>query len=461
MFYREAVRYLGLFTDYEKIGYENRCVFSLDRMRHLAALFNKPQESFSSVHITGTKGKGSVAVFISAVLKEAHLRVGLYTSPHLTTPRERIKINDEMISEDDFAFHTGEIKRKLEEGSLGFSPTYFEVYTLLAFNYFRAQKIDYGIIEVGLGGRLDATNIVKPVVSVITPVSHDHGRILGGSLEAIAKEKSGIIKKGCIVVSAPQDEKVAEIIRKKCLQLGSRLILIGRDIDFSEVSHSAENEIFDVAGQKRNYGRCVIKLLGRHQIENAACAIGAIEGLDRKIAPEAVRSGLKKGANPARCEIISKDPRIVLDGAQNRASAEALKKTIKRNFDYKRLILVLGISKGKDIRGVCGELLPRADHVILTKAVTERAEDPRSIARFARGKNVILTNSVSDAVEKARSLARADDVILVTGSLYVAGEAREMLLGEDSRESDADTGQIEYPRKSVVDSRKSVLNKKR
>jgi len=436
MLYREAVRYLNSFTDYEKIGHEGSLPFDLDRMRELAELFSDPQESFPSIHITGTKGKGSVAAFISAVLKEAGFRAGLYTSPHLITARERIKINNEMISEDDLVFHAGEIKRKLEKENLGFSPTYFEIYTLLTFNYFRAQKIDYGIIEVGLGGRLDATNIVRPLVSVITPVSLDHTRILGESLEAIAGEKCEIIKKGCVAVSAPQDEKVMEVILKKCRALGVRLILVGKDISFSEASHDRERETFDISGKNGGYGRLAIRLLGRHQLVNAACAVGAIESLEQIISTDpnqpgrltggrltgSIKEGLEKAENPARCEVIARGPYIILDGAQNRASAAALKETIKRNFDYKRLILVLGISKGKDIKGVCEELLPPADHIILTKAITERAEEPRSIARFAEGKDVILTNSVEEAMERARSLAGENDMILATGSFYVAGE---------------------------------------
>jgi len=426
MRYREAVRYLNSLADYEKTGHKASLSFDLERMRRLAELFDKPQESFRSIHIAGTKGKGSVAAFISAVLMEEGFRAGLYTSPHLVTPRERIKVNNEMISEAALAFHAGGIKKKLAKKNVGFTPTYFEIYTLLAFNYFRARKIDFGVIETGLGGRLDATNIVRPLVSVITPVSRDHTRVLGEDVKSIAVEKSAIIKKKSTAVSAPQDEKVIDIIRKRCRRLGARLILAGEDIKFSEISHDTRREVFDIAGENGNYGPLLIRLLGRHQIANAACAIGAIEALGKKISVPAIKKGLAKARNPARCEVMARKPYIVLDGAQNRASAAALKETIKRNFSYRRLILVLGISKEKDIKGVCDELFSAADHVILTRAITKRAESPRVIARFAGKKNVTLTNSVNEAMKKARSLAGEPDMILAAGSFYVAGEIKKM-----------------------------------
>jgi dihydrofolate synthase/folylpolyglutamate synthase len=432
MNYKEAIQYLDSFTDYEKIGYKSREAFDLKRMRRLAEVFDSPQESFPVIHIAGTKGKGSIAAFISNILKEAGFRTGLYTSPHLIDSRERIKIDGEMISKDEVAFYTGEIKEKLDRENLSFSPTFFEIYTLLAFNYFRAKKIDYGVIEAGLGGRLDATNIIKPMVSVIAPISYDHTHILGDTLEKIAIEKSDIIKKGCTVVIAPQEKEAFSVIEKRCESLGVKLILAGRDIKVKEIYHDSEKEIFDIQGTSGDYKHCISHLIGQHQILNAACAIGAVESLERPIRTGAVRkpepgrfvSGIEKTENPGRCEIIARSPYIVLDGAQNRASAHALKETIKRNFDYKRLILILGISKAKDIQGVCEELAPLADTVILTKANIERREEPDAIAGFIKEKNLISTDSVEEALRKARSLAKAQDMILVTGSFFVLGEVK-------------------------------------
>src|SRR4030042_6640991 len=322
----------------------------------MAQLFGTPHESFPSIHITGTKGKGSIASFISNILREAGFTVGLYTSPHLLSPRERIRINNEMISESDFAFYAGEIKRKLESENLNFSPTFFEIYTMLAFNYFKAKKIDYGVIEVGLGGRLDATNIINPLVSVISPISYDHTQTLGDTLEKIAVEKCGIVKKDCVCLSAPQERDVLEVIRERCGSLGVELVLLGKDIRFKELCHDAEKEIFDIQGLHARYEHCVSRLIGHHQILNAACAVGTAESLKKMglgISEENIKRGIEKQENPGRGEIIAKRPYIVLDGAQNIASAGALESTIKRNFKYERLVLVLGISKDKDIKGVC------------------------------------------------------------------------------------------------------------
>ena len=428
MNYKEAVRYLNSFIDYEKIGYRDRQAFKLDRMRCLARLFGNPENSFPAIHVTGTKGKGSIAAFTANILKEAGFNTGLYTSPHLVTPRERIKLNGEMINEHDFTYHAERIKRKLEREKLDFSPTFFEIYTILAFNYFKAKKINYAVIEVGLGGRLDATNIVSPLVAVISPISREHTLILGNTLEKIAREKSGIIKKGCVLVSAPQKEGALSVIRKKCKSLATPLVLIGKDIDFKEIHHDCEKEVFNIMVAPGEYRHCVSRLLGYHQIVNSSCAVGAIEALKKKgarVSEENIKKGIETTINPGRFEIISKNPYIVLDGAQNRESARALKETVKRNLAFKRLILVLGISKDKDMKGIAGELAPLADIIILTKAKIARAEDPHVIKALIKNKNAIVTHFVSNAVKKAEALAGSEDLILVTGSFFVIGEAKE------------------------------------
>ncbi|UCD54751.1 MAG: bifunctional folylpolyglutamate synthase/dihydrofolate synthase [Candidatus Omnitrophota bacterium] len=434
MNYREALQYLDSFIDYEKIGYKNRESFSLSRMRCLAQIFDNPQNSFPAIHIAGTKGKGSIVAFISNILKEAGFTVGVYTSPHLTDARERIKINNEIIAEAELAFYAGEIKRKLDGKKHGFSPTFFEIYTVLAFNYFKAKKINYGVIEAGLGGRLDATNIIKPLVSLISPISYDHTHILGESLKKIAIEKSGIIKKGCVSISAPQENSVLEVIREKCKSLDVEFILVGKNIRFCEITHDSEKEIFDLKGALGNYENCQSRLLGRHQIINAACAAGIAESLAKrgvKISDESIKKGIEITENPGRCEVIARNPYIILDGAQNRASANALKETIRRNFDYKKLILILGASKKKDIKGIVEELSSLSDMLILTKANIERREEPRVIAGFIKEKDVILTDSVTEALRRARALASVEDMILITGSFFVIGEAKKVKFEEE------------------------------
>ena len=434
MNYKKAVKYLDSFVDYEKIGYITREPFKLDRMRSLAKLFGNPEESFPAIHVAGTKGKGSTSAFIAGILKEAGYKTGLYTSPHIEISRERIKIDDRMISESDFAFYAGEIKKTLEGRELAFQPTFFEIYTILTFNYFKDKKIDFGVIEVGLGGRLDATNIVRPLVSVITPISYDHTHILGRTLEKIAFEKSGIIKSGCVTISAPQEREVLKVIQEKCESLGVELIEVGKDINFKELYHDDEKEIFNIKGTMRDYSSCEIRLLGVHQVLNATSAAAVAETLNKKgikLTKTAVKEGMRKTKNPGRCEIIARNPYIVTDGAQNKASANALKKTLKRNFSYKRLILVLGISKEKDIGGLCEELIPLADEIILTKAKIERAENPHKIARFIRKKEIIFADSVTESLKLALLFAKKEDMILITGSFFLIQEAREVAFAEE------------------------------
>ncbi|MCQ9206594.1 MAG: bifunctional folylpolyglutamate synthase/dihydrofolate synthase [Omnitrophica bacterium] len=423
----DRVEYLNSFVDYEKIGHKARESFDLDRMRRLAGIFGNPERSFPAIHVAGTKGKGSTASFIANILEEAGFRVGLYTSPHVTDARERIKINSETISEPDLAHQAGIARQLLEENEPGFDPTYFEIYTAIAFNYFREKKIDYGVIEAGLGGRLDATNIVEPAVSIITPISYDHVRILGNTLADIASEKSGIIKRGATVVSAPQEAEALSVIRMACESSGVRLVLVGRDVGIKEVRGDYEKEIFNVRGAFEDYRNCRIHLIGRHQTINATSAIAAAECLREKgvaISGENIKNGIEKTRIPARCEVIGKKPYIIIDGAQNKASARALKETIRRNFKYEKLILVLGASKGKDIKGMCEELVPVADRIILTKAKSERGEEPAAIGEFMQNKVAATTDSVEKAIKEAEKTAGAEDAIVVTGSFYVAAEAR-------------------------------------
>ncbi|MFH1380655.1 MAG: folylpolyglutamate synthase/dihydrofolate synthase family protein [Candidatus Omnitrophota bacterium] len=422
---QEIFKYLESFVDYEKIGYSDRKIFKLERTRILAESMDNPQKDFFSIHIAGTKGKGSIANFISSILNEAGFRVGLYTSPHLKNIRERIKINNKSIPESDFLLEVTKIKKVLDSKKIKFKPTFFEILTILAFNYFKKQKVDFGVIETGLGGRLDATNIVKSKVSVMSPISYDHTHILGKKLKSIAQEKSDIIKKNTICVSAPQTKTALQVIKRKCKALNTKLILIGKDINSEEISHSDRKEIFNVIGARAAYKTCSSRLLGLHQIDNASCAVGAVEMLnvrDRKINPDVVRRGIAKAKNYGRCEVICRKPYIVLDGAQNKASARSLKKTIERNFKYERPILVLGISKNKDTKGICGELAPIADRIILTKSKNKRALDPEGIKKFIKNKNIILTNSVKEAMAKASERADPNDLIVVTGSLFVIGE---------------------------------------
>lgn len=439
MNYKEALEYLNSFIDYEKTGFTSLEPFKLDRMRYLAGAFGNPENSFRSIHVAGTKGKGSITSFIGSILKESGFSVGVYTSPHLSDPRERIKINGNFMMKSEFSFYVSQIKSKLGMLDLNFSPTFFEIYTLLAFNYFRDKKIDFGIIEVGLGGRLDATNIINSEISVISPISYDHMNILGEDLEKIAYEKSGIIKKESIVLSAPQEERALRVIEEKAASLGAKLILVGEDILFKELYHNKEKEVFSVYGPFEKYEHCKASLIGQHQVVNAACAVGVADILRDKgerVTEEAIKKGLKNAKNPARCEIVSRDPLMLLDGAQNKESAKALKKTIKRNFNRKNISLILGMSKDKDVEGLVDELSPLASKVFLTKAKIDRALEPKNIKKFINGKKVILTDSVEEALEKVTTFSQKKDLIVICGSFFVVGEARESILSKKYNEKE-------------------------
>jgi dihydrofolate synthase/folylpolyglutamate synthase len=312
-----------------------------------------------------------------------------------------------------------------------YSPlSFFEVYTALAFIYFKQKKIDFAVLETGLGGRLDATNVVYPLVAAITPVSYEHTQKLGNTLTEIAGEKAGIIKrqkakgkrKNLIVITAPQVEEAMKVIRKKCKQVGARLYEVGKDITYQK-----RKDGFSVKGIFGEYSDLKIRLLGDHQLINATLATAIAQTLrfyNIDIGITSIRDGLYNTLWPGRCEVVAEEPAVIIDGAQNIASSRALKETIKEKFKYKRLILILGISKDKDIEGICRELRGLVDKVILTKANNPRASNPEELARYFPGKDVYITYSVKEAKKKAWALADKQDLILITGSLFVVGEVR-------------------------------------
>lgn len=423
MDYREALKYLDSFIDYEKVSsfnYEES--LQLDRMRRLAEALGNPQDGLRCIHITGTKGKGSTSAMAASILKEAGFKVGLYTSPHLVSFRERIRINDELISEEEISGLIERVKAvtdSMDRDSDDF-PTFFEVYTAIAFLYFEGKKIDFCVLEVGMGGRLDATNIIeKPLCCGITQISYEHTQKLGDTLPEIAREKAGIIKKDSICVSSGQAAAAAGVIRKTCEKKDSRLFEVGKDIIFKK----EDRQVFSAKGLFGEYPFLEIGLRGDHQFMNAATALGLIESLmfyDIMIGADAIRLGLKNASWPGRMQVLRKSPYVVLDGAQNRASAFALAKAVREYFEYDKLILVLGISNDKDIKGVCGELSPVSDKVILTKANIPRAEEPGAIKKFFS--EAATTNSVREAMDLAQRSAGPKDLILVTGSFFVLGE---------------------------------------
>jgi len=425
--YKEALEFIYSFTDYEKLkGYRYSSEeFDLSRMEKLLDLAGNPHTSFLSLHVAGTKGKGSTCAMMESALRAQSYKTGLYTSPHLHTFRERIRIAGEMVSEEDVVYGIEEL-RPLIENIPGL--TTFEIMTALAFLLFAHKGVEVAVVEVGLGGRLDATNVITPLVSVITSLSYDHTQLLGNTLASIAQEKAGIIKKGVPVVSAPQQEEALEVIEATAKLRGSPLVLVGRDWIWEEEG----NQILTIRRlNPPDFSlRVRLPLLGIHQPINAAVAVAALDAASErglKLSVEAMREGLEKVEWPGRLEILQRSPLFIVDGAHNVESARCLAYSIKKLFSWNRLILVFGASSDKDIPGMLKELLPLADEIILTRARNPRAASPEDILGEVQtlGFKGRVVEPAIKAVEEALKEAQEKDLVCVTGSLFLVAEARE------------------------------------
>ncbi len=446
--YEEALDYIYSFTDYEKTTSYRYApkFFDLARMERLLASLDNPHRRFPSVHIAGTKGKGSTAAMTASVLQAAGYRTGLYTSPHLHTFRERIRVDGQPIGRAEVVA-LAERLRPLVEGVEGI--TTFEVMTAMAFLYFVERGIDFAVLEVGLGGRLDATNVVTPLVSVITSLSYDHTHVLGHTLAQIAREKAGIIKRRVPVVSAPQPPEAMAVIEQVCREREAELVVVGRDWTWETGEANLEGQWFQVMGGTGGafpagecggcpsnplypirYDRLWIPLLGRHQLINATLVVAAVEMLRRQgvhIPEASVREGLRRVRWPGRLEVLGRRPFLIVDCAHNADSAQKLAAALRELFAYRDLILVFGASADKDIRGMMRALLPLAREVILTRAHHPRAADPGELREEARslGWEAAISEDVAGALSQALELAEENDLVCVTGSTFVVAEARE------------------------------------
>ena len=410
----------------------------LERIKALLSLLGNPQDRFVSIHVGGTSGKGSTATFLSYILKEAGFKVGLTLSPHVEGIRERIQINNKNISEKDFVRLMEKIKPYIEkvakETDFG-RPTYFETLVALAFWYFGQKKVQIGVVEVGLGGRLDATNVLSSKIQVITSVDLDHTEILGRTIEKIAKDKVEIIKLGSLVVSAADQASVKKIIETKSKAEKAKLHLLGEDFGYKIKKTDLTGSVFDFWFGKRKIKKLKISPLGDHQVENASLALAVIFGLGGrgyKISEKAIRYGLRRTFIPGRFEVIEQKSVVILDGAHNVAKIKAFLKTLKKLFPKRRKICVLAIKETKDYQGMAKELVKVMDVFILTSFKSGQ-EGPGSllphklagaIKQLVRGKKVLVENESSQAIKKAIRLAGPEDLICVTGSLYLVGETR-------------------------------------
>jgi dihydrofolate synthase/folylpolyglutamate synthase len=474
--YQSALEYLYGLTDYEKerIARYDPDTLDLTRVRRVLARLGDPQTRFPAIHIAGTKGKGSVAAMCAAALQAGGLQTGLYTSPHLHTFRERIRIDAKPISEEALVALEQECRPAFDtEPEL----TTFEAITALAFVYFAQSQVDFAVIEVGLGGRLDATNVITPEVSVITSLSYDHTYLLGDTLADIAREKAGIVKPGVPVVTAPQDGEALSVIERICAERGAPLTVIGRDWRWQLSAAAPDQSPFRLDGQSFELrhpndpspleGKYTIPLLGRHQVNNAAVAIAALELVRQDgiaLSIEHIHEGLASTRWPGRFEILHRDPPVIVDCAHNADSASKLAAALAEWFPDLRWTFVLGASRDKDVAGILRALAPLTGRLVTTKSSHARAMSGTKIADLAAD---ILPEAglsqaevhITDNLTQALRIALDGDFpsngpsalteplkinprgpVCITGSIFAVADARYIwahLTGGELPESDS------------------------
>lgn len=441
--YRRALAWLFSFANYETVPAVAYAAakFNLERMRALLAALGSPQDKFQSVHIAGTKGKGSTAAICESILRAAGYRTGLYTSPHLHTFRERIRVAGELI----YPHAIVEGVARLQEVQPQFPDvSVFELMTALAFDYFAKAGVEIAVVEVGIGGRLDATNVITPRVSVITSISYDHTTVLGETLAKIAAEKAGIIKPRVPVVSSPQKAEALEVLERTADGRHAPLTLVGRDWTWEPLDQNLNRQAFRVKGPGGNQAFDLrLHLLGSHQLANATTAIAALAVLGDAhpaINSQAIQTGVESASWPGRFEVLEKNPYMVLDGAHNGDSARQLVATLGTLFPEARVHWIFGASSDKDVGAMFEEMIPLSREFIITRSNHPRAADSQELAALARqrGARVTTAESVADALELVHRRASGDDVIAVTGSLFIVAEARAITLRAEGKQVESD-----------------------
>ncbi len=406
----------------------------LSRIRSLLKKFNNPQDTLPIIHIGGTNGKGSTAALLTAVLQEAGYKVGTYTSPHLHSYNERICINGEPISSEDLAETLTRLVPAFEEvkQEIGESPTEFEVLTALAFLYFHAAEVEIVILEVGLGGDMDSTNVIQaPLLSIITNVTVDHTAYLGTTVKEIAEKKSGIIKKKCPIITASTDDVVLKVLQEQAQKLAAPFYQVQQEVTYKILEKSLKGQLCQFKTTQKNYGELFLSLKGDHQLVNAATALLALELIKVRgfqTTDDDIKRGFVNVQWPGRLETINENPLVIIDGAHNIAGMKALTQWLKEiKVKVERIILVIGMLDDKDRKKVAYLLEPLVDRIIVTKPDSYRAQKWWEIKDFFQQKQAVvsLKEEVPQALQEAVEEAGSHDLVLVTGSLYLLGEVRK------------------------------------
>ncbi len=438
MNYSQALEKLLSLTDLERVSGQavHTRRYDLSRVRVLLERLSNPHLGTPTVHITGTKGKGSTAAMVSSVLSAQGYTPGLFTSPHLHTFRERIQLDGKPVSEAEFAALVETVWPELEavnrDGSHG-DVTTFELLTAMAFLHFHRSGAGFQVIEVGLGGRLDSTNLVEPQVCVITSISLDHTSILGDTVERIASDKAGIIKPGCVVVTSPQTPGVMKVLEDACGGQGVALIQAAQEYAVAREAFDQDGQTFSVASS-RGGSRLHTPLLGAHQLENAATALAtlhALKGMEFTISDDSIARGFSSVRWPGRLEVLLRSPVLVADGAHNPYSVGKLRQALRDYFTFQHLVWVVGVASDKNVPGIISEIAADAHLVVTTRSRHPRAMPSQDLAKGLHGLGVdaYAVDSVDSAVQEALTRADDGDLVIVSGSLFVAAEAREAVLG--------------------------------
>jgi len=441
--FRATVNYLDSLTNYERVlgAAYNKRNFSLARMNRILKVLDNPHKAVKTAHIAGTKGKGSTATMLAEMIRSSGAKVGLYTSPHILDIRERIRIDGEKISESQFVRVIAAVESAAKKAKIA-DPTYFEMLTAAAFLYFAQEEVAIAVIETGLGGRLDSTNVVTPEVVGITSISMDHMAQLGHDLGLIAAEKAAVMKKGVVAISAPQPEKVRNVLMKAAMEIGATLHFANENVDFSyrfEFSRAAGRHArICVTTPRSRFEHLQVPLFGEHQATNCCLALNMLDVLKSRgfaVDDQHAIQGLSRVELLGRMQLISEEPRILVDGAHNAASIDALMRAIGQHIPYDSMIVIFACQKDKDIPGMIRRLQVGADKMIFTYTGSPRTADAEELAAQymeVSGKMAQVARTLDDAMQIAQSAITREDLICITGSFYLVAEAMRKYAGKNT-----------------------------